>query len=73
MRPCAIRHRRVALWPVRYEARSTTVLIVVALIVLALTIAVALRRYRAGSSGDLGWVTERWLAEYRADSSRPSR
>lgn len=72
-RGCAKRHRRAALWPLRYETRSTTVLIVIALIVVALTIAVALRRYRPGNSADLGWVTERWLAEYRADSSRPSR
>jgi hypothetical protein len=53
--------------------RFTTVLIVLALIVLAVTIAVVLRRYLAGNRPDLGLVTERWLAEYRADASRPSR
>ncbi len=47
-------------------------LIVVALVVLAMTIAVV-RKYRARGGPDLGWVTERWLAEYRADASRPSR
>jgi hypothetical protein len=49
------------------------VLIVVALSVLAMSIAVVLRKNLAGSCPDLGWVSERWLAEYRADASRPSR
>ncbi|MBI2828479.1 MAG: hypothetical protein HYX77_04310 [Acidobacteria bacterium] len=48
-------------------------LIVVALSVLAMGIAVVLRKNLAGGRPDLGWVSERWLAEYRADASRPSR
>jgi hypothetical protein len=49
------------------------VLIVVALSVLAIVIAAVLRRGFTASRPDLGWVSERWLAEYRADASRPSR
>jgi hypothetical protein len=49
------------------------VLIVVALSVLALSIAAVLHKKLAGRRPDLGWVSERWLAEYRADASRPPR
>jgi hypothetical protein len=51
----------------------TTVLIVVALSVLVMTIAAVLHKTLAGGPPDLGSVSERWLAEYRADASRPSR
>jgi len=49
------------------------VLILVALTVLAIGIATLLRRHFASDEPDMGSVSERWLAEYRADSSRPSR
>ena len=54
--------------------RSTYVLVLAALSVLTLSlVAVAvLRRRLAGGDPDLGWVSERWLAEHRADSARPS-
>jgi len=50
------------------------VLVLAALGVLTLSLVVAalLRRRLAGAEPDLGWVSERWLAEYRADSTRPS-
>jgi hypothetical protein len=46
---------------------------VVALSVLAMTVAAILRRNLAGSASDLGCVSEHWLAEYRADESSPPR
>jgi hypothetical protein len=49
------------------------VLIVVALSVLVVSFAAVLHKRLAGVAPDLGWVSERWLAEYRADASRPSR
>jgi len=49
------------------------VLIVVALSILAVSIAAVLHRRLIRAPPDLGWVSERWLAEYRADASRPSR
>ena len=48
-------------------------LVLVALCVVAAGIATALRRSVTGSQPDLGWVSERWLSEYRADASRPQR
>jgi hypothetical protein len=49
------------------------VLIFAALCILTLGAFAGLRRWRAaGEQPDLGWVSERWLAEYRADSTRPS-
>ena len=48
-------------------------LIVVALSILALSIAALLHKRLVGAPPDLGWVSERWLAEYRQDASRPSR
>ena len=51
----------------------TYVLIAVALGVVAVSVAALLHRRLAGAHPDLGWVSERWLAEYRADASRPSR
>lgn len=61
--------------PVHRWRRSgrDAVLIVLALSVLAMTTAAVLHRRLAGGPTDLGWVSERWLAEYRADASRPSR
>ena len=53
--------------------RFTTVLIVVALSILVVSIAAVLHRRLIRAPPDLGWVSERWLAEYRADASRPSR
>jgi hypothetical protein len=38
-----------------------------------LVLIVALARWRAARESDLGWVTERWLAEYRADQSADSK
>lgn len=72
-RICAERHRHDACARLRSTQRLTTVLIVVALVVLAMAIAVGFHKRRAEGRPDLGWVTERWLAEYRADASRPSR
>jgi len=40
--------------------------IIIGLSVLALTILWILRRRRPGAPSDLGWVTEKWLAEHRA-------
>jgi hypothetical protein len=48
-------------------------LIVVALSILVLSIVAVLHKRLVGAAPDLGWVSERWLAEYRADASRPSR
>lgn len=53
--------------------RFTTVLTVIALSVLAMSIAVVVRKSLAGGGPELGCVSERWLAEHRADASRPSR
>ena len=52
--------------------RLICVLILAALCVLTLTVSALLRRRLASGEPDLGWVSERWLAEYRADSTRPS-
>jgi hypothetical protein len=49
-----------------------TVLVLAALIALTVSLIAVLRRRTAGGDPDLGWVSERWLAEYRADSTRPS-
>jgi hypothetical protein len=40
--------------------------------IAVLGIAAAARR-RAAMSSDLGWVTERWLAEYRANQAGDSK
>jgi hypothetical protein len=50
------------------------VLIVLVLCILTtFSVVVFVRRRRAaGDHPDLGWVSERWLQEYRADSTRPS-
>ena len=48
------------------------VLVLAALVVLILSLVAVMRRRTAGAEPDLGWVSERWLAEYRADSTRPS-
>ena len=55
-------------------ARRTlpTMLVLAALSVLLVGLIAVLRRRTAGDDPDLGWVSERWLAEYRADSTRPS-
>jgi hypothetical protein len=47
--------------------------IVIGLSVLAVAIFGIVRRRRPGSPSDLGWVTEQWLAEHRADQSAVSR
>lgn len=39
---------------------------------LILSFVAVMRRRTVGADPDLGWVSERWLAEYRADSTRPS-
>jgi hypothetical protein len=48
------------------------VLVLAALSVLILSFVAVMRRRTARAEPDLGWVSERWLAEYRADSARPS-
>jgi len=48
------------------------VLAALAVLTLSLVAAAVIRRRAAGEAPDLGWVSERWLAEYRADSTRPS-
>ena len=48
------------------------VLVLAALTALTVSLIAVLRRRAAGADPDLGWVSERWLAEYRADSTRPS-
>jgi uncharacterized membrane protein len=52
--------------------RLIYVLILAALCVLTLTVIALFRRRLASAEPDFGWVSERWLAEYRADSTRPS-
>jgi hypothetical protein len=47
--------------------------VIVALGVLALSTFVVYRRWHPGGPSDLGWVTERWLAEHRAGQSGESR
>lgn len=39
----------------------------------AVGIVLAIARHRAAADSDLGWVTERWLTEYRADQAADSR
>jgi len=34
---------------------------------------VAVARRRMATDSDLGWVTERWLAEYRADQAADAK
>jgi len=46
---------------------------IVALIAVVVVVAQLLRKARFGGRRDLGVVSERWLAEYRVDASRPSR
>lgn len=48
------------------------VLVLAVVGVLILSLVAVMRRRTAGADPDLGWVSERWLAEYRADSTRPS-
>jgi hypothetical protein len=51
--------------------RSTAAWIVTGLSVLAATVfGIVRRRRRAGGPSDLGWVTEQWLVEHRADQVR---
>ncbi len=49
------------------------VLVLAALSVLILSLVAVVRRRTAGPDPDLGWVSERWLAEYRADPTHHSR
>jgi hypothetical protein len=37
--------------------------------IAAVAAVVALRRWRGGGDANLGYVTERWLMEYRADQT----
>ena len=69
---CPERHRRAAGVPILFSQRSTAVWIVIGLSVLAVAILGIVGR-RPGSPSDLGWVTEQWLAEHRADRSASSR
>jgi hypothetical protein len=65
---CAEKHRRGrAPGGTLYD-----VLVLAALGALILSLLAVMRRRTAGAEPDLGWVSERWLAEYRADSTRPS-
>ena len=64
---CAERHRQGdALGRTLYD-----VLVLAAVSVLTLTLIALLSRQTVGAQPDLGWVSERWLAEHRADSTRP--
>jgi hypothetical protein len=40
---------------------------------VAAVVMAAVARRRAASDSDLGWVTERWLTEYRADQAADSK
>lgn len=40
---------------------------------IAMAVVVALAHRRAAHESDLGWVTERWLTEYRADQAADSK
>jgi hypothetical protein len=40
---------------------------------VVVVLAVALMNRRATNQADLGWVTERWLSEYRADQAADSK
>ena len=40
---------------------------------IVVVLIVAFMRRRAANDADLGWVTERWLTEYRADQSADSK
>jgi hypothetical protein len=48
------------------------VLVLAAAGVLILGFVAVMRRRTAGANPDLGWVSERWLVENRADSTRIS-
>ena len=50
-----------------------TLLIIVALSLLMLRVAATMHTSLAGAQPDLGYVSEQWLMEYRADASRPPR
>ena len=58
--------------PGAYALHIVLVLAALGVLTLSLVVAALLRRRLAGAEPDLGWVSERWLAEYRADSTRPS-
>ncbi|MSO46061.1 MAG: hypothetical protein EXQ59_04755 [Acidobacteria bacterium] len=64
---------RVATLATRLDRRFIPVLTIVVLSVLATSVAFLCRKHVAAGQPDFGWVSERWLAEYRADASRPSR
>ena len=68
---CSKPNRRWSLSPVRFS--WMTLLIVVALSLLTLRVAATMHRNLAGAQPDLGYVSEQWLTEYRADASRPPR
>jgi hypothetical protein len=40
---------------------------------LAVVVIAVLAHRRAAAESDLGWVTERWLTEFRADQSADSK
>jgi hypothetical protein len=48
------------------------VAVIVCILLTVSVVAFVRRRRAAGAHPDLGWVSERWLQEYRADSTRPS-
>ena len=58
----------------RFVNYALNVLVFAALVVLTLSLVAAavMRRSLGGGDLDLGWVSERWLAEQRADSTRTS-
>ncbi|HEX2461408.1 MAG TPA: hypothetical protein VHJ58_14785 [Vicinamibacterales bacterium] len=70
---CSERHRGAAGIPILSVQRLTVVWIIIGLSVLAVAILGIVGRRRPGSPSDLGWVTEQWLAEHRADQSASSR
>lgn len=40
---------------------------------IAVAVIVVIAHRRATNESDLGWVTERWLTEYRADQAADSK
>ena len=65
---CAELHRRGRAPAVR----STTCWFSPPWALLILSLVAVMRRRTAGADPDLGWVSERWLAEYRADPTHRS-
>ena len=71
---CAELHTCGEACAVTLGAGVTTMLVTVLWSVLGLTIITALIRPRQRKPSGLGWISERWLIQHRADEeSNPSR